>query len=176
MVKKKAKKGQKRSSRSRSGAGFGAKQNFEQEIGKVKRLLSQAEDQTALDYLQELTQRYPGQMELLELQMTIALELDDKPLCGKAAAQLIELDPNHADGLYITASMALRHIHPVLAWHLSQRALAQDTEHPMARGLQKVMKKTEEGLNERVAKIDDLSREEAIALLVNHEWGQLYLE
>ncbi len=177
MAKKKGKKRASKSSsgQSRSGGGFGTKQNFEQEINKVKRLLSRAEDQAVLDYLQELTQRYPGQAELLELQMTIAAELQEGLTCGKAAAQLLELDPNHGDGLYIMASMALQKIHPVLAWHLSQRALAQDDEHPMTEGILAVMGKIEEGLDELVAEVEGLPREEAIELLINHEWGQLYL-
>lgn len=66
------KKGQKSASTSRSSRGFGTKQNFDQEIKKAHKLIGQDQIQAVLNYLRDLTQRYPHQPDLLELKMSLS--------------------------------------------------------------------------------------------------------
>lgn len=155
--------------------GFGTKVNFQQEITKVRQLCHQERFPEANRYLQELNQRYPQQVELLKLHLSVAVMGDDKAVAVRVAARLLELRPRNADALYVMAVGAVEYQFLFLVWYLGQLALAEDAEHPMSRETQELVARSGIVVDEMVAEMN-LPRTEAIEAMVLHEWAQFHLE
>jgi tetratricopeptide (TPR) repeat protein len=155
--------------------GFGSKSNFQSEINKVHRLCSQGRFQEAHRYLQELTQRYPNQVELLDLHLKVTVECDDERTGVRLAARLLELRPTDANALYVMAAAAINRHFLVLAWELGQSALAADPAHLMTAQTQDFIDEIAPEINELIAEFD-LPRAQAIEAMVLHEWAQFHLE
>jgi tetratricopeptide (TPR) repeat protein len=155
--------------------GFGVKSTFQPEITKVHRLCSQGRFQEAHLYLQDLTQRYPNQAELLELQLKVAVECDDQRLGIRVAARLLELRPTAVDALYVMTAAAINRHFLFLAWELGQLALSEAPNHPMTAQTQEFIDEIETEINRLILEFD-LPRSQAIEAMVLHEWAQFYLE
>ncbi len=175
MVSKKSKKrGLKIQPGKGSGAGFGTRTSFPQELQRAYKLFAQGRTTEAYEYLLNLTQDYPQHKPGWELLIHVALELDATTTVGRAANQLLQLQPNHKDARYVLAGVAFQQQYPLLAWHLGSSALEQDPSHPMAEQTQLLLNTIEDLWDALVREID-LPRDQAIALLLQHEWGQLFL-
>jgi tetratricopeptide (TPR) repeat protein len=155
--------------------GFGVKSTFQSEISKVHRLCSQGRFQEAHRYLQDLTQRYPNQVELLELQLKVAVECDDRRVGIRVAARLLELRPTDVDALYVMTAAAINRHFLFLAWELGQLALSEAPDHPMTAQTQEFIDEIETEINRLILEFD-LPRSQAIEAMVLHEWAQFYLE
>ncbi len=157
------------------GQGFGAPASFRQILHKVDRLREQGQFPEANRYLQDLTQRYPHQLDLLELHLAVAVEREDERTCTRVAARLLELSPLHADALYIMTAAAAQRRFLVLALHLGQSALATQTNHSLTEQIRKIVEFSAPLLDEVVAEMD-LPRAKAIEAMMLHEWAQFHLE
>jgi tetratricopeptide (TPR) repeat protein len=155
--------------------GFGAKAGFQQEITKVHRLCAQGRFPEANRYLQDLTQRYPGQVELLNLHLEVAAECDDQAVGLRVAARLIERQPKNVNALYVMAAASISRHFLVLAWNLGSLALAEDGDHPMADQTRGFMDIGTQQIDELVEEMG-LPRSQLIEAMVLHEWAQFYLE
>jgi tetratricopeptide (TPR) repeat protein len=161
----------------RPSAGFGMKQtDVVAAVRRISRLFIEGHDQQASHQIFELCQQFPDRLEPHELMAEIGLELEDTRLCGKAFAQLMQLQPQVVDYAYGFGSVMLQDFHPLLAHEAMQRVLQLNPDSEMRENATATVAQIDRELPHLLEQVAELPQAEGIEILRLHEWAQLYLE
>ncbi|MBD2774975.1 tetratricopeptide repeat protein [Iningainema tapete] len=154
--------------------GFGVK-NLTTEISKAEALIVRKKWVEAREVLQDLSQSYPQQVEILSHLVNVCYELKDFPSYIQACERLVKADPNNSHAHFALAGGYVATYHPLLALQTFRHALNRWPNHEKAAETRKLVVELEANIEHILAEIN-LAGEENLELAILYERGQAYLE
>ncbi|NEP53958.1 MAG: tetratricopeptide repeat protein [Moorea sp. SIO3C2] len=153
-------------------SGFGIK-SLIPELRKARALMIKQKWEKAQVVLENLSDNYPHNAEVLSDLVNVCYELKDLPAYERACEMLVKVDPKNADAAYSLAGGHYANLRPILALEAFQNAVSRFPNHDLADDARETIADLDSKVDELLAEMN-LTRSNGWEIAVLHERAQAY--
>ncbi|NEO71828.1 tetratricopeptide repeat protein [Moorena sp. SIO3H5] len=153
-------------------SGFGIK-SLMPELRKAEALIIKQKWEKAQVVLENLSDNYPHNADVLSHLVNVCYELKDLPAYERACEMLVKVDPKNADAAYGLAGGHYANLHPILALEAFQNAVSRFPNHEKADDAREAIADLDSKVDELLAEMN-LTRSNGWEIAVLNERAQAY--